>query len=228
MIKSQNNILNLLYAAQDKLYRDFQSGLIPVLDKKNIIGVRTPFLRKIAKDMVKSGEYDDFIACLPHKYFEENQLHVFVLSELRDFDSVMYELECFLPYVDNWATCDQLSLVVFRKNKEKVLDYIYKWIKSKDIYTVRFAIKMLMQYWLDEDFDKKYADMVAYVKSDEYYINMMRAWYFATGAAKHFDEFLPYFKRGKIDEWTRLHAIQKSLESYRVSEEHKEKLRLLK
>jgi len=227
-MNKENKILKSLYAAADAVYKDFNASLIPNVSRDLFIGVRTPVLRKFAKDMIKSGEYKDFISKLPHKYFEENQLHAFVLSELRDFDSVMYELECFLPYVDNWATCDQLSLVVFRKNKEKVLDYIYKWIKSKDIYTVRFAIKMLMQYWLDEDFDKKYADMVAYVKSDEYYINMMRAWYFATGAAKHFDEFLPYFKRGKIDEWTRLHAIQKSLESYRVSEEHKEKLRLLK
>ena len=227
-MNKENKILKSLYVAADAVYKDFNASLIPNVSCDLFIGVRTPILRKIAKDMIKSGEYKDFISKLPHKYFEENQLHAFILSELRDFDNVMYELEYFLPYIDNWATCDQLSPVVFRKNKEKVLDYIYKWIKSKDSYTVRFAIKTLMQYWLDEDFDKKYADMVADVKSDEYYINMMRAWYFATAAAKQYEQILPYLKAGKIDEWTRLRAIQKAFESNRVSDKHKQELRLLK
>jgi 3-methyladenine DNA glycosylase AlkD len=182
----------------------------------------------MAKDMVKSGQYKDFISHLPHKYFEENQLHAFILSEIKDFDFVITETDRFLPYINNWATCDQLSPRVFKKNLNMVYEYVLKWIKSKDIYAVRFAIKTLMQYWLDDNFDEKYADMVANINSDEYYINMMRAWYFATAAAKQYDKILPYFKRGKIDEWTRLRAIQKALESFRVSDAHKKELRALK
>ena len=224
----KNDILKSLYAASDTVYRDFNSALIPNISHDLFIGVRTPMLRQIAKNMIKSGEYKDFISNLPHKYFEENQLHAFILSYLHDFNVVINELERFLPYVDNWATCDQLSPVVFKKNKDLVLKYIYKWIKSKHVFTVRFAVKTLMQYWLDDDFDKKYVNLVANIKSDEYYVNMMRAWYFATAAAKQFDNVFYFFENGKIDEWTRRRAIQKALESYRVSDEHKQKLRMLR
>ena len=224
----KDNIVKSLYAAADVEYRDFQSALIPTINKKCIIGVRTLILRKIAKDMINSGIYKDFISELPHKYFEENQLHAFVLSYLCDFDIVINELERFLPYIDNWATCDQLSPVVFKKHKDKVLNYIYKWIKSKHVYTVRFAVKTLMQYWLDDDFDEKYARLVADITSDEYYINMMRAWYFATAAAKQFDRILPYFEKGRLDDWTRKRAIQKAIESYRVMSENKLILRQIK
>lgn len=222
------NILKSLYAASDPVYRDFNSALIPNVSRDLFIGVRTPMLRQFAKDIIKSGKYKDFISKLPHKYFEENQLHAFVLSYLRDFDIVINELERFLPYVDNWATCDQLSPIVFRKNKDKVLKYVYKWIKSKHIFAVRFAIKTLMQYWLDDDFDEKYVRLVANIKSDEYYVNMMRAWYFATAVAKQFDKILPYLEPGKLDEWARKRAIQKAIESYRVSDEHKRILRSLR
>jgi len=222
------DVLKMLYTAQDVVYRDFNSSLIPNVSRDLFIGVRTPILRQFAKDMIKSGEYKDFISLLPHKYFEENQLHAFILSYLRDFDVVINELERFLPYVDNWATCDQLSPIVFKKNKDIILKYVQKWIKSKHIFAVRFAVKTLMQYWLDDDFDEKYASMVASIKSDEYYINMMRAWYFATAAAKQFDRILPYLKKGVLDEWTRKRAIQKAVESYRVSDEHKQILRSLR
>ena len=222
------DIIKTLYTAQDVVYRDFNAKLIPNISHDSFIGVRTPRLRKIAKDMLKSGQYKDFILCLPHKYFEENQLHAFILSEIRDFDMAIKETEGFLPYVNNWATCDQMSPRVFKKNLAVVEKYVRKWIKSKDVYSVRFAIKTMMQYWLDNEFDTKYADMVANVKSDEYYINMMRAWYFATAAAKQFDAILPYFRRGKLDEWTRLRAIQKSCESFRVSDKNKEILRTLR
>lgn len=222
------DIIKTLYTAQDVVYRDFNAKLIPNISHDSFIGVRTPRLRKIAKDMLKSGQYKDFILCLPHKYFEENQLHAFILSEIRDFDMVLKEVERFLPFVNNWATCDQMSPRVFKKNLTIMEKYISKWIKSKDVYTVRFAVKNLMQYWLDDNFDIKYADMVANIKSDEYYINMMRAWYFATAAAKQFDAVLLYFQRGKLDEWTRLRAIQKATESFRVSNEHKEILRALR
>lgn len=225
---SNKKILNSLYALQDVAYRDFNSKLIPNVSVGVFIGVRTPKLRNLAKEIVKSGDWIDFISDLPHNFFEENQLHAFILSEIRDFDLVMDELERFLPYIDNWATCDQLTPIVFKKNKDLVLSYVHKWIRSKHVYTVRFGVKTLMQYWLDNDFDIKYADMVAGIKSDEYYINMMRAWYFATAAAKQFNYILPYFKKGKIDEWTRIRAIQKATESYRVSEENKQKLRLLR
>lgn len=222
------NILKSLYAASDPVYRDFNSALIPNVSRDLFIGVRTPMLRQFAKDIIKSGEYKDFISKLPHKYFEENQLHAFVLSYLRDFDIVINELERFLPYIDNWATCDQLSPIVFKKNKDIVLKYVYKWIKSKRVYTVRFAVKTLMQYWTDDDFDEKYVRLVANIKSDEYYINMMRAWYLATATAKHFDRILPYLEPGKLDNWTRKRAIQKAIESYRVSDEHKQILRSLR
>ncbi len=227
MIKNQD-ILKNLYANADTVYRDFNSKLIPNISSDLFIGVRTPQLRNMAKDLIKSGKSNDFIACLPHHFFEENQLHAFVLSEMADFDTVIREIERFLPYIDNWATCDQLSPKVFKKNKNMLLKYVYKWIKSKHVYTARFGIKMLMQYFLDEDFDIRYADMVADIKSDEYYVNMMRAWYFATASAKQYNSILLYLKPGRIDNWTRLRAIQKSIESYRVSEKHKQELRLLK
>ena len=221
-----NDILKTLYALQDAVYRDFNSGLIPNLPCNSFIGVRTPQLRKLAKDIIKSGMADEFLAQLPHKYFEENQLHAFILSYMRDFDVVIHEIGHFLPYVDNWATCDQLSPIVFKSNKKILLDYVYKWVKSKHSYTVRFGVKVLMQYWQDEDFDEKYADIVVNIKSDDYYINMMRAWYFATGLAKQYNRILPYLQ--KLDDWTRKHTIQKALESFRVSDEHKQELRLLK
>jgi len=225
-MKVFKSVVDSLYALQDTVYRDFNSGLIPNVPKDSFIGVRTPLLRNLAKDMIKSGLAKDFIDNLPHKLFEENQLHAFILSYLRDFGVVIRETERFLPYVDNWATCDQLSPIVFKSNKGVLLDYVYKWLKSNHTYTVRFGIKLLMQYWLDADFDEKYADIVANIKSDDYYVNMMRAWYFATGLAKQYERILPYLQ--KLDDWTRKRTIQKSLESFRVSDEHKKELRLLK
>lgn len=224
----KNDVLNLLYAAADAEYKNFNSGLIPNVSCDLFIGVRTHVLRKIAKDMVKSGVYKDFISELPHQYFEENQLHAFILSGVSDFDMVIKEIERFLPYVDNWATCDQMSPIVFKKNTGLLLKYINKWIKSKHVYTVRFGVLCLMRYFLDSGFDSKYIDMVANIKSDEYYVNMMRAWYFATGLAKHFEEFLPFLQNGKIDDWTRKRAIQKALESYRIMPENKVKLKALR
>ena len=222
------NIEKMLYAAVDGAYKDFNSKLIPNIAPEKFIGVRTPVLRKFAKDMIKSGIGADFIKKLPHKYFEENQLHAFILSEIRDFDAAVQEVSRFLPYVDNWATCDQMSPKVFAKNADKLLPCIEKWIKSKHVYTVRFAILCLMRYFMDDNFNIKYANMVANIKSDEYYVNLMRAWYFATGVAKQFDNILPYLEKGLLDEWTRARAIQKAMESFRVSDKHKQKLRSLK
>jgi 3-methyladenine DNA glycosylase AlkD len=224
----ESNIIKSLYALQDAAYRDFNSKLIPNISPDLFIGVRTFVLKKMAKDMLRSGLADSFISNLPHKYFEENQLHAFILSEISDFDKALNEIDRFLPYINNWATCDQLSPRAFKKNSDQLYKHICKWIKTGDVYSIRFGILCLMRYFMDDKFDKKYADMVASVKSKEYYVNMMRAWYFATGAAKQFEKFLPYFKPGQIDEWTRLRAIQKALESYRVSPENKEILRSMR
>ena len=163
-MNKENKILKSLYAVADVEYRNFQSALIPTINKKSVIGVRTPILRKMACDMVKSGEYKDFISRLPHKYFEENQLHAFIISLIKDFDIGVYEVSRFLPYIDNWATCDQMSPKVFVKNVDKLLPYIKKWIKSKHVYTVRFGVLCLMRYFLDDKFDVKYVDMVAKIK----------------------------------------------------------------
>ena len=217
-----------LFANQDVKYRDFQSKLTPTIEANTAIGVRTPVLRKLAKDYSKRQDVDNFLADLPHKYFDENQLHAFILSEIKDFDECMGKLERFLPFVDNWATCDQMSPRCFKKNHEKLLPYLNKWIKSDDTYTVRFAIVTFMAHFLDDDFDAGYLGLVSDIKSDEYYINMAIAWYFATALAKQYDKTIPYIENKTLDEWTHNKAIQKSIESYRVTAEHKEYLKSLK
>ena len=217
-----------LFKLQDEKYRDFQSALTPTVDAKTAIGVRTPELRKYAKELVKREDVGEFLSDLPHKYFDENQLHAFILSEMKDFDECMEAVNRFLPYVDNWATCDQMSPKVFKKHKKELLSQVKKWLKSKETYTVRFAIRMLMVYFLDEDFDISYPGMVAKIRSDEYYINMMTAWYFATALAKQYDAILPFIEERKLDGWTHNKAIQKAVESYRITDEQKNYLRSLK
>lgn len=217
-----------LFANQDVKYRDFQSKLTPTIEANTAIGVRTPVLRKLAKYYSKRQDVDDFLADLPHKFFDENQLHAFILSEIKDFDECIGKLERFLPFVDNWATCDQMSPKCFKKNHEKLLPYLNKWIKSDDTYTVRFAIVTLMAHFLDDDFDEGYLKLVSDIKSDEYYINMAIAWYFATALAKQYDKTIPYIENKTLDVWTHNKAIQKSIESYRVTAEHKEYLKSLK
>lgn len=227
-MNKENDIIKMLYAAADAAYRDFNSSLIPTIDRDKFIGVRTPILRKIAKDIIKLGLANDFMSMLPHKYFEENQLHAFIISDMKDFNMAIDSVSRFLPYIDNWATCDQMSPRVFKKNPELLFKHIQKWIKSNDVYAVRFGVLCLMRYFLDDNFDVKYADMVAKIQSDEYYINMMRAWYFATAMIKHFDVILQYVRGNKIDDWTRRRTIQKALESYRIDTSHKEILRDLR
>ena len=217
-----------LYSLQDLKYRDMQIRIIPTVDPKSIIGVRTPELRAIAKEMLKEGDYSDFLKALPHEYFEENQLHAFIISGIKDMDVCMKELEIFLPYVDNWATCDQMSPKVFKKHREEILHHIEKWIRSDRTYTVRFSVGMLMEHFLDEDFDPVYPDMVAALRSEEYYINMMIAWYFATALAKQYESIIPYIEKRKLDQWTHNKAIQKSVESYRITDEQKKYLKTLK
>jgi len=221
-------IVDDLFKMKDKEYRDFQVKLIPGKTVDVMIGVRTPDLRKYAKELVKEGKYEDFLKDLPHKYFDENQLHAFILSEIKDYDECIEYVERFLPYVDNWATCDQMSPKVFKKNKDKLLERIKVWIKSDKTYTIRFGIGMLMQHYLDEDFKKEYLKWVSEIKSEEYYVNMMIAWYFATALAKQYEETIKYIEKQKLDKWTHNKTIQKSVESYRITDNQKKYLRSLK
>ena len=217
-----------LFAMRDEKYATFQARIIPTVAEEKILGVRTPQLRNFAKKLIKDEGCGTFLKKLPHKYFEEDQLHAFVISLQKDFDLCLEQVEAFLPHINNWATCDQLSPKAFKKEKEKLLPCIKKWIKSEKTYTVRFGIGMLMQHFLDENFCDHYASMVAKVRSDEYYVNMMRAWYFATALAKQYDLVLPYVQQKKLDAWTHNKAIQKSIESYRITAEQKSYLRTLK
>ena len=217
-----------LFRMQDTGYRDFQMKLIPTAGPETMIGVRTPALRKYAKALIKAGQADEFLKNLPHTYFDENQLHAFILSELKDYDLCIEETDRFLPYVDNWATCDQLSPRVFKKNHARLSEKIPEWISSQETYTIRFGIGMLMQHFLDEDFDPAYPETVAGIRSEEYYVNMMIAWYFATALAKQYDTVLPYLEQRRLDLWTHNKTIQKAVESYRITAEQKEYLKGLK
>ena len=226
--KITKDIQEELFKKQDKKYKDFNSKLIPTVDSKCFIGVRTPELRKLAKELEKREDINDFLESLPHEYFEENQLHAFILSNCKDYEECINRVNIFLPYINNWATCDQMSPKVFTKNKNRLLKEIKDWLASKDTYTIRFGIKMLMEHFLDEDFKKSYLNMVAKIRSDEYYINMMIAWYFATALAKQYKEAIPYIEKHKLDDWTHNKAIQKAIESYRITPKQKEYLRTLK
>ena len=223
-----DEIRQALFDNQDIKYRDFQGGLIPTADINNHIGVRTPVLRKLAKEFSKREDVAEFLGDLPHKYFDENQIHAFLISEIKDFDKCIEELKRFLPYIDNWATCDQMSPKCFKKNHKALLPYLYEWIESEEVYTVRFAIVTLMGHFLDEDFQSKYLELVASVKSDEYYINMAIAWYFATALCKQYDNTLPFIEGKALAPWTHNKTIQKAIESFRVPQEHKDYLRGLK
>jgi 3-methyladenine DNA glycosylase AlkD len=213
---------------QDKDYALMQTKIIPTVASDRIIGVRTPALRTFAKSLYKDSDINAFLSCVPHQYFDEDQLHAFVISLEKDFDKCIAEADAFLPFIDNWATCDQLSPKAFKREPEKLLQYIQSWIKSDQTYTVRFAIGMLMRHFLDERFEVGYADMVAEVKSEEYYINMMIAWYFATALAKQYDRIVPYLEGKRLDGWVHNKAIRKSVESYRITDEQKAYLKTLK
>lgn len=223
-----DEIKETLFAQQDTAYRDFQAKLIPGLESGAMIGVRTPALRKLAKQLAKREEINDFLNILPHTYFDENQLHAFIVSERKDFEQCVEEVNLFLPYVDNWATCDQMSPKVFKKHRQELLPYIREWLAANQTYTVRFGIGMLMEHFLDDDFDQAYPEMVSKVRSEEYYVNMMVAWYFATALAKQYDAVLPYIEENRLAPWTHNKAIQKAVESYRISPEQKLYLKGLK
>ncbi len=217
-----------LFRLQDVKYRDFQAKLMPMVDPETIIGVRTPALRSYAKELLKHPDIDDFLDCLPHQYFDENQLHAFLISNMKNYEDCLAKLKAFLPFVDNWATCDQMSPKVFKKHKQELLSEIQEWLDSSDTYTVRFAVGMLMEHYLDDAFEPAYLEMVAAIRSDEYYINMMVAWYFATALAKQYEAALPFIEEKRLDTWTHNKAIQKSIESRRITQEQKDYLRALK
>ena len=217
-----------LFALQDEKYRAFQVKLFPTLDPESIIGVRTPDLRSYAKKLLKEDVIAAFLSDLPHRYFDENQLHAFIISEMKDYDTCVGKVSRFLPYVDNWATCDQMSPKVFRKHLPELLECILEWLGSGKTYTIRFAVGMLLEHYLDDAFDLKYPEMVASIRSSEYYVNMMIAWYFATALAKQYEAILPFIESRKLDTWTHNKAIQKAIESYRITPEQKEYLKTLK
>lgn len=217
-----------LYRLQDKEYRVFQSKLIPTVSSDYFIGVRTPELRKLAKQVGRRDDIGEFLKELPHAYFDENQLHAFIISGIKDYAECLGAVDRFLPYVNNWATCDQMSPKVFRKHRNELPDPVRRWIQSDRTYTIRFGIGMLMEHFLDGDFAPQYPEMVAGIRSDEYYVNMMIAWYFATALAKQYEAVLPYIEEHRLDPWTHNKTIQKAIESYRISPEQKAYLRSLK
>jgi 3-methyladenine DNA glycosylase AlkD len=213
---------------RDETYKDFMSRLIPTVSPEKVLGVRTPVLKRMAKQLKNDELGRRFLEELPHEYFEENQLHGFLISEIGDFEMCIDALEKFFPCMDNWATCDQTSPKVFKKHREELLPYIQKWLQSPHTYTVRFAIGMLMQHFLDADFKPEYLEMVSGIRSEEYYINMEIAWYMATALAKQWDAAIPYLEQGKMEKWVHNRTIQKARESYRITEEQKAYLKTLK
>lgn len=222
------NIVQDLFSMQDIKYKEFHQKLIPTVPEDKIIGVRTPELRKYAVRISKEDAAEEFLAELPHYYYEENNLHAFLIERIKDFDRALELTESFLPYVDNWATTDMFMPPVFKKNKEKLIPVVKKWIKSNKTYTVRYGIEMLLKLWLDEDFDEEYMRLAAGVKSDEYYVNMMIAWYFATALAKQYDVAVKYIKEKELPVWVHNKAVQKAIESNRIDKETKNYLRSLK
>lgn len=217
-----------LFALKDEKYKEFQKKLIPTVDENTVIGVRMPVLRKYAKDVSGTPGAVIFMQTLPHEYYEENNLHGMLIETMKDYDECIAYLEEFLPYVDNWATCDLISPRVFKKHKDELLVKIKEWMASDRVYTIRFGMEMLMTHFLDEDFKPEYLGMAADVHSEEYYVNMMIAWFFATALAKQYEASLPYIENYCMDRWTHNKTIQKAIESYRITDEQKRYLKSLK
>ena len=226
--QAEESIRERLFAMQDLGYRDFHARLMPTVDKETVIGVRIPMLRKYAKELSKLPEKDVFMKQLPHTYYEENNLHGYLIEQIRDYDTCIREVERFLPYIDNWATCDTMKPGVFKKHRQELLEKICQWIRSDQTYTIRFGVGMLMQSYLDDGFLPEYHQWVAEIVSDEYYVKMMVAWYFATALAKQYEASLPYLEEKRLDQWTHNKTIQKAVESYRITPEQKSYLRTLR
>lgn len=214
-----------LFELQDLKYRDFHSKLMPETDKETVIGIRTPVLRKFAKEFAGTSEAEAFLRQLPHRYYEENNLHMMLITGIKDYEKCMEEIQRFLPCIDNWATCDYPAPKCFARHKDQVLEEAKRWISSGETYVIRYGIGMLMRLFLDEDFSSEYLEMVAAVQSQEYYVNMMIAWYFATALAKQWDATVPYIEQHKLSDWVHRKTVQKAVESYRITPEQKEYLK---
>ncbi len=224
----EEEIRRRLFELQDIKYKEFAIKLMPTVNPDTVIGVRTPELRKLARDVSKTPEAMEFLKILPHTYYEENNLHGFLIETIKDYDTAISAVDAFLPYVDNWATCDMISPKVFKKHLPELYEKIKVWLESDRTYTVRFGIGMLMSFYLDKHFKPEMLALVVGIRSDEYYINMMIAWYFATALAKQYAAALPYIQNQRLDKWTHNKAIQKAIESYRISEEVKANLRTMR
>lgn len=214
-----------LFELQDLKYRDFHSKLMPETDKETVIGIRTPVLRKFAKEFAGTSEAEAFLRQLPHRYYEENNLHMMLITGIKDYEKCMEEIQRFLPCIDNWATCDYPAPKCFARHKDQVLEEAKRWISSGETYVIRYGIGMLMRLFLDEDFSSEYLEMTAAVQSKEYYVNMMIAWYFATALAKQWDATVPYIEQHKLSDWVHRKTVQKAVESYRITPEQKEYLK---
>lgn len=223
-----NSIIRQMFDLQDEAYKQFQCKLMPTIDPNTVIGIRTPQLRKLANSLVGSDAASEFISTLPHQYYEENNLHGFLIEKIKDYDECVAALNQFLPYVDNWSTCDMMSPKAFKKHPPQLIEQIKLWLSSNHTYTVRFGIKLLMSLYLDEYFQPEYLELIAGICSDEYYIKMMIAWYFATALAKQYDAALPYITQRRLDKWTHNKTIQKAIESYRITDQQKIYLKSLK
>ncbi len=221
-------ILEQLMELQDIDYKQFHSKLMPTVNPDVIIGVRTPELRKLSKKLAGSPEAEVFLGELPHQYYEENNLHGFLIETIRDFNDCIAALNTFLPYVDNWATCDMMAPKALKKDLPQLYEWVKRWVSGNDTYTIRFGVNILMKYYLEEAFTTEYPDLVASIASEEYYVKMVNAWYFATALAKQYDAILPYIEKKRLDVWTHNKAIQKAVESYRITKEQKEYLKTLK
>lgn len=217
-----------LFALEDTQYKNFHSKLMPTVSSDTVIGVRIPELRKYASDLFKCPEIGEFLSDLPHKYYEENNLHAFIIEHIKDYDICINELNRFLPFVNNWATCDSMSPKILKSDLGRLEEQIYKWIASCETYTVRFGIKMLMSFYLDDCYRSEYHELVSGIDSEEYYVKMMVSWYFATALAKKYDETLPYLENNRLPIWIHNKTIQKAVESYRITDEQKTYLKTLK
>ena len=224
----KEEIQRRLFELQDEKYRLFQAKLMPGVALERIIGVRTPELRKLAKELAKRADIEEFLQDLPHQYYDENNLHGFIISECKDYEKTVKYVDDILPYVDNWATCDLLSPKVFKKNRKQLEGEALRWLSSDKTYTVRFGIGMIMSHYLEEDYDSIWLERVALIRSEEYYINMMIAWFFATALAKQWEDTVKYLEQQRLDTWVHKKTIQKAVESYRITEEQKTYLRSLK
>lgn len=226
MIEKQ--IQNQLFSLADEAYKAFQQKLMPSVDPDTVIGIRTPELRRFAAKFAQTEEAKDFMANLPHTYYEENNLHAFLIEKITDFESAVTELNRFLPYVDNWATCDMMSPKIFSANKEKLLPVIERWISSSHTYMIRYGIVMIMKYFLDGEFSPRHLQKVADISSNEYYIEMAQAWYFAEALVKQYDHALPYLQKEWLSPFVHSKTISKACDSFRISDEKKKFLKTLR